>query len=177
MNTVIITSEEESRYAELQLQALDCARNGDAETLRLMLQAGMPVNLADHKGNSLLMLAAYHGEAAAARLMLEHGAAVDQRNDRHQTPLGGVAFKGYAEIATLLIQAGADINADNGNGMTPLAFAHMFGREDVARILIAAGARTGQSSLKAAWLRLCGRVIRSVMWLVQRSRARTRATA
>jgi ankyrin repeat protein len=164
MNTLTTTPAEEQRYAELQMQALDCARTGDLETLRLMLQAGMPVNLVDHKSNSLLMLAAYHEEAAIVRLLLDQGAAVDQRNDRQQTPLGGVAFKGYAEIARLLIQAGADINADNGNGMTPLMFARMFGRSEVAQILAEAGAKTGQGWFKAVWLRIVGRLARGMMW-------------
>lgn len=154
------------------MQALDCARTGDAETLRLMLQAGMPVNLADHKGNSLLMLAAYHEEAAVVRLLLDHGAAVDQRNDRQQTPLGGVAFKGYGEIARLLIQAGADINADNGNGMTPLAFARMFGRGAVEQILVKAGAETKQSWIKAAWLRVIGCFAKAAMGLLHRQDGR-----
>jgi len=175
MNTST-TPDEERRYSELQAQALDCARTGDVETLSLMLQAGMPVNLSDHKGNSLLMLAAYHGEAAAVRLMLEHGAAVDQRNDRQQTPLGGVAFKGYADIASQLIQAGADINADNGNGMSPLMFARMFGRSDVARILAVAGAKTGQGAVRAAWLKITGHLIKGLMWLLNVVRTRRATT-
>lgn len=168
----IITADEERRYGELQAHALDCAREGHLETLRPMLEAGMPVNLSDHKGNSLLMLAAYHGQTDAVRLLLDHGAAVDQRNDRLQTPLGGVAFKGHGEIARLLIQAGADINADNGNSMTPLMFARMFGRTEVAQILVAAGAEARQGWLKAAWLKIIGRTVRGVMWMVHAARAR-----
>lgn len=139
MNTEI-TAEEEARYAELQSMALDFSRQGETASLKPMLEAGIPVNLADHKQNSLLMLAAYHGHADTVTLLISHGAAVDQRNNRQQTPLGGVAFKGDAEIARLLLEAGADVDADNGNGMTPLMFARMFGREEVAEILEKAGA-------------------------------------
>jgi ankyrin repeat protein len=112
----IITEAEENRYAELQRMALDFARQGDTETLEAMLRHGLPLNLADDRGNTLLLLASYHGHAQTTRMLLGHGADVDRRNDHGQTPLGGVAFKGYQEIAALLLQHGADIDADNGVG-------------------------------------------------------------
>src|ERR1700677_1238018 len=98
----VVTEAEEKRYAELQAVALDYARCGETEPLAQMLRHGLPVNLADTKGNTLLMLASYNGNLETARLLLEQGAEADRRNDRGQTPLGGVAFKGCAEIAALL---------------------------------------------------------------------------
>jgi uncharacterized protein len=164
-----VTEAEERRYAELQALALDAARTGDLPQLQPMLAAGMPVNLADHKGNTLLMLAAYHGHAEAVQCLIEHGAAIDQRNDRHQTPLGGVAFKGYVEVAQRLLAAGADVNADNGNGMTPLAFAQMFGRQEVVCLLKSAQARTGQSWIKRGGLRIVGLIARAALALKRAS--------
>jgi ankyrin repeat protein len=138
------TAAEEQRYAELQLEALDCARRGDRNALLAeMLRAGMPVNLADHKGNTLLMLAAYHGNADTVALLLDHCADPDRPNARAQTPLGGVAFKGYTEIASRLLDAGAEIDSDQGAGMTPLMYAQMFGRTDTARLLQSRGAGRG----------------------------------
>jgi len=135
-----VTEAEEKRYAELQVLALDCARSGETELLATMIQHGLPANLADAKGNSLLMLASYNGHLDTTRMLLENGADVDRRSDRGQTPLGGVAFKGYEEIVALLLQHGADIDADNGGGMTPLMFAAMFGRVKVVAQLQAHGA-------------------------------------
>lgn len=135
-----ITEAEEARYAELQQLALDLARRGDTAPLERMLRHGLPANLADGRGNSLLMLASYHGHLETARMLLRHGAEVDRRNDRGQTPLGGVAFKGYADVATLLLEHGANVEADNGGGTTPLMFAALFGRHDVAALLQRHGA-------------------------------------
>jgi len=135
-----ITDDEEQRYAELQKMALDLARAGDTDQLQKMIAAGMPVNLADEKGQTLLMLASYNGNPDTTRMLLEYGAEVDQKNDRGQTPLGGVAFKGYAEIAELLIKHGADLNSNNGGGMTPLHYASMFGRFEVVKVLEKHGA-------------------------------------
>ena len=135
-----LTKEEEERYVDLQLLALTSARAGDTELLESMIQAGMPVNLADDKGNSLLMLATYHGHGETVRMLLANGADIDRGNDHGQTPLGGVAFKENLPLIQLLLTAGADINADNGGGKTPLMFAAMFGHRDVVEHLLANGA-------------------------------------
>ncbi|MBC2593351.1 ankyrin repeat domain-containing protein [Ruficoccus amylovorans] len=140
-SVVNLTEAEEARYAELQRQALDFARHGETATLRLMVESGLPVNLCDHKGQSLLMLASYNGHLDTTQMLLSLGAEVDRRNDRGQTPLGGVAFKGYRELAELLVSHGADIEADNGGGMTPLSFAALFGRRDVVAFLKSQGAK------------------------------------
>jgi ankyrin repeat protein len=137
---VVVTEAEEQRYAELQLLALDYARQGETQALSSMLAFGLPVNLEDPKGNTLLMLAAYHGQVETLALLLETGAEVDRRNHRGQTPLGGAAFKGDLPIIEKLLAAGADIEADNGNGMTPLMFATLFGRTEAARVLKKHGA-------------------------------------
>ena len=137
---MITTEAEERRYAELQLLALDSARAGETELLARMIQHGLSINLADAKGNTLLMLACYHQNVDTARMLLEHQAEVDRRNHRGQTPLGGAAFKGYEDIVALLLAHGAEIDADNGSGMTPLMFAAMFGRTRVMEQLQAHGA-------------------------------------
>ena len=134
------TQAEENRSAELQQLALDHARHGETTPLVVMLNYGLPVNLADDKGNSLLMLASYNGHLGTAAMLLECGAEVDRRNDRGQTPFGVVAFKGYDELVILLLEYGADIDADNGVGMTPLMYAAMLGRIKVAALLETHGA-------------------------------------
>jgi ankyrin repeat protein len=149
-----ITPAEEDRYSELQQLALDAARTGDMGMLMPMLDAGMPVNLADEKGNSLLMLASYHGHLRIVELLLKSGAAPDQRNARNQTPLAGVAFKGGLEIAKLLVKHGADPNADQGGGRFPVQFAAMFGNPDIVEFL-----NSLQLTRKTSWsMRLLGKI-------------------
>lgn len=134
------TEAEEKRYAELQLLALDAARQGDGDTLAPMVRAGLPLNLADHKGNTLVMLASYHGHEEMTQALLDCGADPDRRNERGQTPLGGVAFKGYVTIAKMLLDAGAQLDADQGKGMTPLMLASLFGRTEMVEFLTQRGA-------------------------------------
>ncbi len=152
---VVTTEAEERRYAELQAMALDFARDGETDPLREMLRHGLPVNLSDARGNSLLMLASYHDRKDTVQMLLEHGAEVDRRNDHGQTPLGGVAFKGYEDIATLLLGRGASIDADNGVGMTPVMFAALFGRTRMVKLLERHGAslnRRNRLGFSARWM-------------------------
>jgi ankyrin repeat protein len=157
-----VTEAEEKYYAELQHLALGFARNGETKHLAAMLHAGLPVNLSDEKGNSLLMLASYHGNMDTTRTLLERGADVDRRNDRGQTPLGGVAFKGHEKIAALLLAHGADIDADNGGGMTPIMFAAMFGRTKMVMLLQACGASLALRNRLGISARLMMRLARPV---------------
>jgi ankyrin repeat protein len=114
--------------------AAELARKGDTAGLAALLKDGLAVDAQDAKGNTLLMLAAYHGKAETVALLLKACATVDLRNAKGQTPLGGVAFKGYVDIATLLLDAGADPVADQG-GSTPADFATTFGRHDILALL------------------------------------------
>jgi ankyrin repeat protein len=115
-------------------EAAELARKGDTTGLHALVKGGLAVDAQDAKGNTLLMLAAYHGKAETVAMLLKARATVDLRNAKGQTPLGGVAFKGHVEIATLLLDAGADPLADQG-GSTPIDFATTFGRQDIITLL------------------------------------------
>ncbi len=131
-----LTLEEEKKMEEFCQQAFDFARQNDKQSLEVMLDSGLNVNLANHKGNTLLMLAAYHNSLDVARMLLERGALVDKKNDKNQTPLAGVCFKGYYQMAQLLIEFGANPDEDNGMGLTPMNCAIMFRHADIAALLL-----------------------------------------
>ena len=127
--------------------AADLARAGRSVELSALLTRGFPVDATDDKGNTPLMLAAYHGHTETVRILLKAGATPDTRNTKGQTPLGGVAFKGHVEIARLLLDAGADPLADQG-GSTPADFATTFGRTEILTLL---RERTGNTALPTRW--------------------------
>ena len=113
-------------FSEIAQAAFDLARAGEGERLIRYVEAGLPVDLVNGSGDSLLMLAAYHGHADAARSLIKAGADVDKRNDRDQSPLAGAVFKDYGDVVTVLLEAGADPDAG-----TPSArqIAAMFDRD------------------------------------------------
>jgi uncharacterized protein len=112
--------------AELAGRLFDMARSGDASRLAAYLDAGVPVNLTNAAGDTLVMLAAYYGHPATVRALIDRGADVNRPNDRGQTPLAGAVFKGEDDVVDLLVAAGADPAAGHPSAIDT---ARMFGRD------------------------------------------------
>ncbi|WP_207211846.1 ankyrin repeat domain-containing protein [Promicromonospora panici] len=106
-------------------QIFDLARQG-ADVLLDLVDAGLPVDLADEAHNTLVMLAAYHGHAELTAGLAERGADVNRLNSKNQAPLAGAVFKDETDVIRVLIEHGADIDAGTPSAR---ATAQMFGRE------------------------------------------------
>ena len=96
---------------ELAGRVFDLARGGHAEELAAYLDAGVPVNLTNDKGDTLLLLAAYHNHPAAVAALLARGADHSRANDRGQTALAAAVFRQSTETVSMLMDAGADPDA------------------------------------------------------------------
>lgn len=93
---------------EFATKLFNLARGGDEAALAAYVDAGVPPDLANEKGDSLLMLAAYHGHAGTVAALLRRGADPQRPNDRGQTPLAGAVFKNEPDVVRALLQNGAD---------------------------------------------------------------------
>lgn len=116
------------QLTELGHFVLDLARDGDDERLAAYLDGGVPVDLADAAGNTLVMLAAYHGRPSTVALLAGRGADVNRANDRGQTPLAGAVFKAEAEVVRALLASGANPRSGHPSA---LEAARMFGQGDL----------------------------------------------
>lgn len=108
----------------------DLARQGDA-TLLDYCAAGLPPNLTNNRGDTLLMLASYHGHTDLVRRMLTESQQSQQASDaargwrgtpdpnqlngRGQSIVAGAVFKGFDDVVRLLIEHGADPLAGQPN--------------------------------------------------------------
>ncbi|RBM17863.1 ankyrin repeat domain-containing protein [Streptomyces sp. PT12] len=113
---------------QLAAKIFDLARQGDTATVAAYVDAGVPPNLSNDKGDTLLMLAAYHGHADTVRVLLERGAEPGRGNDKGQTPIAGAVFKGSVEVVRVLLEAGADPAAGQPSAIDT---ARMFGRTEL----------------------------------------------
>ena len=119
----------DSEVLDLASRIFDMARSGDAATLAAYLDAGVPVNLTNTNGDTLVMLAIHESAVAA---LIARGADVDRHNDRGQTPLAGAVFKNETTIIELLLRADADL----AGSPSALETARFFGKEQLARQLL-----------------------------------------
>ncbi len=113
----------------------DLARAGDTVQLARSVDAGLPANLTNGTGDTLLILAAYHQHAETVRALLSRGADVERVNDRGQTALAAAVFRQAGEIVSDLLAAGAD--AASG-GRSALDIARFF---DLPEMLVLLEAR------------------------------------
>jgi hypothetical protein len=121
-------ADDDEALIELATKIFGFAREGETGRLAEYVDAGTPVNLANERGDTLIMLAAYHGHAETVKTLLARGADPNQANDVGQTPLAGAVFKGEDDVIAALVDGGAD----PGVG-TPSAIeaARMFGKDDL----------------------------------------------
>ncbi len=93
---------------EFAHRMFELARDGMTDQLADQVDAGLPVNLTNGKGDSLLMLAAYHAHPDTVAALLERGADTARVNDRGQTALAAAAFRQSHDAVNALLAAGAD---------------------------------------------------------------------
>ena len=98
----------DSRLVTIAHACFDYARAGETERLQAYIEHGVPANLTDAAGNTLLMLAAYNGNAETVSALVDLGADPDRTNDRAQSPLAGAIFKGEDDVVAALLDAEAD---------------------------------------------------------------------
>ena len=116
---------------DLATKLFDFAREGKTPELRQYISAGIPVNLTNHKGDTLLMLASYYGNLETVDMLLVNDADTNVLNERGQSPIAGAVFKGYDDIVEALFEKGADLYAGHPNAVDS---AKMFRKEEYLRL-------------------------------------------
>lgn len=86
----------------------DLARDGKVGDLASCIDQGIPVNLTNSKGDTLLILAAYHQQPEVVDMLVDKGADLDRLNERGQTAIVAAVFRQDSHIVTTLLNAGAD---------------------------------------------------------------------
>ena len=103
-------------------RVFDLARGGHTDELSAYVDAGVPANLTNDKGDTLLILAAYHGHPGTVEVLLARGADHSRANDRGQTALAAAVFRQSADSVRGLLAAGADPDAGGPSARATAAF-------------------------------------------------------
>ena len=110
----------------------DLARSGGTEELAGNVIAGLPADLTNDKGDTLLILAAYHNHVDTVAALLEQGADPNRVNDRGQSALSAAVFRQNPETVKTLLAAGAD---PHGGTPSAVATAEYFKLPEMAELL------------------------------------------
>ena len=92
-------------------QMFELAREGQTEQITAYVDQGLPVNLTNDKGDTLLILAAYYNHPETVAALLERGADTGRLNDRGQSALAAAVFRSSERTVLALLAAGADAAA------------------------------------------------------------------
>ena len=112
-----ITPDLDDETLAFAARVFDMARHGEARDLAALLDGGLPVDLRNDKGDTLLMLASYNGGPPPTPLMI---AAMFDR----------------VEIAQALLDAGADPERRDNEGMSLFDLAKRMGAGKVPALLV-----------------------------------------
>ncbi|KNC17876.1 ankyrin [Arthrobacter sp. RIT-PI-e] len=119
-------------FTDVELQFLDSvfelARQGRTGELMSVVGSGIPVNLTNSRGDTLLILAAYHRRADTVSGLLGAGADTSRVNDMGQSALAAATFRRDEGIVDDLLRAGADPHL---GPRSAIAVARQFGLTDM----------------------------------------------
>ncbi|RYO86962.1 hypothetical protein DL764_008929 [Monosporascus ibericus] len=118
---------------------------GDVEVVKLLLDKGADVTVANKDGWTPLIAASSKGHVDVVRLLLTTAGVNADLNDSEsgQTPLSWAAANGCEAVVQALLDTGkVDTNSRDNNGRTPLQWAAERGHETIVRLLLKKGAVT-----------------------------------
>lgn len=134
----------ENRGVDVSGQLRQAALEGDALTVRSLLNASADVNATDAEGHTALMFAAFNGHTGIISSLLDAGADVARKYFMGRTALLYAATGPFPETVELLLEKGSEANvADQNEHFTPLMHAAAEGNLEVVKLLVEAGADPG----------------------------------
>ena len=147
---------------------LDAVQKGDAETVQLFLDAGMPAGAAGPSG-SALRVAVERDDVKIAKMLLQAGANANEKGPYGQSLALAAVDKNGTELLEALVGAGADVNVGNDYKVTPLMAAAEQVKKGAVELLLAHGANvnartpTGGTALQVAVLRGSAEIVKTLI--------------
>lgn len=110
----------------------DLSREGETTKLMALIDQGIPVDLTDSKGDTLLILAAYNGHNDLAEALVARGAEINRLNDKGQGALTCAVFRKNEPLTRFLLGKGADPKLGQQNA---LAVTEMFSLPEMRAVI------------------------------------------
>ena len=117
--------------------------NADLETVRVLLEYKLDIDLRDTKGHTPLQdILGYAGPSAESKVveivqqLLKSGADPNTRRADGSTPLHRASRYGLLEVTRLLLRYGANIDEKDEKGRTPFQVALSHGHGEITQLLV-----------------------------------------
>ena len=119
----------------------DAALDGNIETVKLALEAGIQSDIIDADGINALMFAAFNGHSDIIKLLFEKGVPINKQDNNGRTALMYASTGAFPATVKFLLDNKAETNiTDNVEHFTALMFAASEGQFEVVKLLIEYGA-------------------------------------
>ena len=155
---------DEQVCSEGETALIESIAGGMSQISANLIAAGANVNLADRRGVSPLMYAAWHCQEDILSFLLNQHANVNAVDADGSSALMFAAYQcENAYVLAKLLKAKADVNARSKDGETALTLAAASGAECAVRMLVIAGAdpnlktKDGQTAISIARDKQAGR--------------------
>ena len=103
----------------------EAAQSGNMAMIENYLDLGVPPDLVDDEGWSVLHHAASHGQVEVIKLLHSRGCSVDPVDRQGRTPLHHAAASGECGSIGVLVELGSNVNHVDNEGNTPLKWSLM----------------------------------------------------
>lgn len=116
--------------------AVSCNSYNTKHVIKLLLEAGCPVDIKSDKGEAAIHVATRLENLELIQILVEHGADIDLKDDEGLSPLHIATSKGNAELFKYFIEKGANVNSADNRGETVLITAIRHGYLAISNKLI-----------------------------------------
>ena len=126
-------------FIEIDRELVDrftqAARTGDASKVVVMVEGGMPVDIAGGDGRTALAIAACYNQTDVVRCLLDKGANVNKQDLLGMTALHWASYNNHTDVMRMLLQHGARKDITDNYGLTPIDRARLWDRKEVVDLM------------------------------------------
>ena len=126
-------------FIEIDRELVDrftqAARTGDASKVVVMVEGGMPVDIAGGDGRTALAIAACYNQTDVVRCLLDKGANVNKQDLLGMTALHWASYNNHTDVMRMLLQHGARIGIRDYEGDTPIELARTYHNKEAFDLL------------------------------------------